>query len=297
VPLPTFFVTGAPQTGSTALRRALTGHPHLFLSDVAEPGHFLTDGPPPELDDPGKVGTAQEYVWRPEDYTALFAAAPDGVPRGESSSLYLWSRAAHLRIAEQIPAAKFVVVLRDPIARAHASWAQLRSTDLEVHDDLVEACYREGERIAAGWSPMWRYIELGRYGSQVASLYEKFGSEQVLLLRYRDLVDAPASTLDRVCRFLGVAEGVVDRVPWEGEPTTVEPAAVPDPAPLQRRLSLVGPLLRRRTPRPLEPLGSRNRNLLLPLFRDDIDHLQELTGLDLTSWLTAAGPELGEQAA
>lgn len=39
--------------------------------------------------------------------------------------------------------------------------------------------------------------------------------EQILLLRYRDLRDDPAGTVDRVCAFLGVATGHVAQIPPE----------------------------------------------------------------------------------
>src|SRR4029453_126919 len=38
---------------------------------------------------------------------------------------------------------------------------------------------------------------------------------RVLLLRYRDLKDAPVATLDRVCEFLGVRTGVLPVIPRE----------------------------------------------------------------------------------
>ena len=46
-------------------------------------------------------------------------------------------------------------------------------------------------------------------------LLQVFPREQVLLLRYRELKDAPAATLDRVCDFLGVRTGVLREIPKE----------------------------------------------------------------------------------
>ena len=47
MPLPDFFVIGAPKAGTTALHVALAQHPQVFMSRVKEPKHFLVDGPPP----------------------------------------------------------------------------------------------------------------------------------------------------------------------------------------------------------------------------------------------------------
>ena len=48
MPLPDFFVIGAPKAGTTALHAALARHPQLFMSPVKEPKFFLCDGPPPD---------------------------------------------------------------------------------------------------------------------------------------------------------------------------------------------------------------------------------------------------------
>src|SRR4029078_12279644 len=39
--------------------------------------------------------------------------------------------------------------------------------------------------------------------------------EQVLLLRYKELVDQPLPTLDRVCRFLRVSSAPINEVPQD----------------------------------------------------------------------------------
>jgi hypothetical protein len=83
--MPDFLVIGAPKAGTTALHAALAHHPELYLSPIKEPKFFLTDGPPPAKGGPGDALTYREHVWRQEDYEALFAAAPPGTLRGEST--------------------------------------------------------------------------------------------------------------------------------------------------------------------------------------------------------------------
>src|ERR1700758_1115028 len=104
--LPDFFIAGAPKAGTTAVHAALARHPALYMSAVKEPKFFLTDGPPPDQGGPGDVKTYREHVWRRADYEALFAAAPAGQLRGESTPFYLYNRDAQRRIRDQIPRAK-----------------------------------------------------------------------------------------------------------------------------------------------------------------------------------------------
>ena len=194
--LPDFLIAGAPKAGTTALHTALAAHPGLFMSAVKEPKFFLTDGPPPRRGGPGDAQTYREHIWRRADYEALFATAPAGSLRGESTPFYLYDRDAQRRIRALIPAARLIVILRDPVERAHSNWTHLWSAGLEPIGDFPAACAAEDSRVAAGWAPFWHYTRLGRYGEQLDHLLGLFPREQVFLLRYRDLVDAPAQTLD-----------------------------------------------------------------------------------------------------
>jgi Sulfotransferase family len=126
--LPDFFIVGAPKAGTTALHAALADHPQLFLSRVKEPKFFLCDGPPPQSGGPGDAHSYREWIWRREDYEALFEGAPAGALRGESTPLYLADHAAHRRIHELVPHAKLIAVLRDPVDRAYSSIAGVASS-------------------------------------------------------------------------------------------------------------------------------------------------------------------------
>ena len=77
--LPDFLIIGAPKAGSTALHVALAQHPELFLSEPKEPKFFLCDERPPDpahQRGPGDAHSAREWVWRRDEYEALFDAAP-----------------------------------------------------------------------------------------------------------------------------------------------------------------------------------------------------------------------------
>ena len=148
-------------------------------------------------------------MWQRDRYERLFDPAPEGSLRGEATPFYLYDRAAQRRIHGARPDAKLVVLLRDPVDRAYSNWMHLWSDGLEPISDFVTACAAEEERIARGWAPFWHYRALGRFGEQLDHLYSLFPREQVLVQRYRQLVDEPGATLDRVCSFLGVSPGLL----------------------------------------------------------------------------------------
>jgi hypothetical protein len=303
VPLPDFLIAGVPKAGTTALHAALVPHPDLYLSKVKEPKFFLSDGRPPGRGGPGDVQTYQEHVWRRPDYEALFDPAPPGALRGEATPFYLYDLAAHDRIRALVPGARLILLLRDPVDRAHSNWTHLWNAGLEPEADFLSACRAEPERRAAGWADFWHYVGLGLYGRQVQHLYKHFPREQVLLLRYRELKDVPAATLDRVCDFLGVPAGVLRAIPKENvnrhvvEDTTVNRVLrgllrsggrFGHRFPVPLRLAARGPLLtvlhRKTGNRPVTTPAERAA--LLPLFADDIALLQDVTGQRYDDWLS-----------
>lgn len=300
--LPDFLVIGAPKAGTTALHVALAGHPELFMSPVKEPKFFLTDGPPPRRGGgPGDVQTYHEHIWRREDYEALFDAAPPGTLRGESTPFYLYDRQAQRRIRALIPGARMIAVLRDPVERAHSNWTHLWSAGLDPIGDFPAACAAEDRRIAAGWAPFWHYTRLGRYGEQLDHLLTVFPREQVFIVRYRDLVDAPVQALDAICAFLGVRPGIISQVPRENV------TAHPERSPSHRAVSLVlratatagrhvpgatgtaltQPLERflQRSARPRQPLTWEQRQLVLAYVEDDFRLLEKIAEADFSDWL------------
>lgn len=303
-PRPDFIIVGAPKAGTTALHAALARHPEVAMSDLKEPKYWLCDdAPPPAYVGPGDPHSQQEWLWRRTDYQRLFAGAPDGVVRGESTPLYLWSPSARRRIADELPEARLIAVVRDPIDRAYSNWMHLWCDGLEPVSDFITAFHLEESRISKGWAPFWRYRELGLYGEQLVDLRELVGPERLLVLRYRDLVDDPAGAVDRACRFLGIDTGIVDSIPVDNARTFVEPGWRPlVVGPLIRSGAWLGqfarpelwraaetrlrPLLRSRPDAQRPRLSEDQREALLPVFAEDVALLSSVTGDDYSVWLS-----------
>jgi hypothetical protein len=303
--LPDFLVAGVPKAGTTALHAALSRHRSIYLSPIKEPKFFLTDGPPPAKGGPGDALTYREHIWERDKYEALFDAAPPGTLRGEATPLYLYDADAVRRIRALIPGARLIVIIRDPVERAHSNWTHLWSAGLEPEGDFLRACAEEPQRIAAGWAPFWHYTGLSRYGEQLQRAFALFPREQVLVLRYRSLIDDPAAALDRICEFLGVETGVISEIPRENVTAHPEQTLAHRAVALGMRASTaVGRLLPgtaataathrlerylQRGRRERQPLSWDQRQALLPRFEDDVKLLQNLLGEDFSDWLAPRG--------
>ena len=254
-------------------------------------------------------------MWQRDKYEALFADAPPGTLLGESTSLYLRDADALQRIQAAIPDVRIIALLRDPVDRAHSNWAHLWSAGLEPEHDFVTACLLEEKRAAAGWAPFWRYLSLGKYGEQLDLLWTLFPREQTLVLRYRELRESPAETLDRITAFLGVRTGLVTETTAENVTThaTVSPVnravarALRIGSSLEGALpgpfgKIVGPANRflsrhlQREQRVREPLTLDQREALLPHFTDDVGLLERLTGESFADWLDLDVDRFGGRA-
>jgi hypothetical protein len=301
---PDFLIIGAPKAGTTALHHALAQHPEVFTTTPKEPKYWLCgDAPAPHWRGPGDAHSQQEWIWRRRDYEALFEPAGDSQARGESTPFYLWSWPAQRRIAEHLPDVRLIAVVRDPIDRAYSNWMHLWSDGLERVADFEAAFALQDERIEAGWAPFWRYRDLGLYGEQLQHLFRYIDPARVLVLRYRDLVDDPTSTVDRACRFLGISESYVARIPRDNARTFARPglrtrALGPvirtgaylgqfAPPEIWRRVSapLIAGLQAGDAHRPKLPAEVRAR--LVHHFAEDIALLSQLTGEDFSLWLSA----------
>lgn len=305
--VPDALIIGAPKAGTSALHAALAQHPQIYASPVKEPKYYMCwDAPPPAYSGPGDAHSNQEWIWRSEDYQTLFRGAREDAVRLESTPFYLYMRGARRRIAEELPEAKLIIIVRDPIDRAYSNWMHLWVDGLEPISDFVDAWQAEDSRIGAGWGPFWHYRRLGRYGEQLVDLLELVERERVFVLRYWQLVSQPKETLNRVARFLGIAEYQAATIPPDNARPFVEPGV---------RASVLGRVIRggataaryappqvwRRASKPLvsllqhggpiqrPKLAPEQRTALLGDCSDDIALLEETLGESFEDWRSAAG--------
>jgi hypothetical protein len=128
-----------------------------------------------------------------------------------------------------------------------------------------------------------------------------FPREQVHVLRYRDLVERPEETLDVICGFLGVEEGILRTVgdanvsgyvppsgtnrALQGLLRTGASAGRHFPPQVWRSASrpLLWALKRQAGHRP--ELAEEDRRTLIRGFVDDVRLLESLTGASYDDWL------------
>lgn len=199
--IPDFFIVGAPKCGTTALYSYLKERPDVFMPELKEPHFFARDF------------AAYRAVRERDAYLALFAeAAPDAL-LGEASVWYLFSEVAVADIMRANPAARIIVMLRNPVDMVHALHAQLlHAPDEDVTD--FEQAWRLQEVRAAGRSVPrhcreprhLQYRTVGSFAAQIERLQQHVPAEQVLTLLYEDFARDPAASYGETLRFLGLPQ-------------------------------------------------------------------------------------------
>lgn len=159
-------IIGAQRCGTTSLHELLDAHPDIAMARPAIP-------------EP-KVFTSDELAGRgPEWYRATyFAHAGSESLLGDKSTSYLEDADAPARVAACLGAARIVVQLRDPVARAVSNWRFSSAHGVEERP-LVQALEenllgsRAWDRTRSSVSP-YAYLERGRYIDHLEPWFARF---------------------------------------------------------------------------------------------------------------------------
>ena len=207
---PNFLLIGAAKCGTTSVARYLDQHPEVFVSKPKEPNYFAfeTDSTPSCR---GPADAEQLYelllkysVTSTAAYEGLFAAVQDERAVGEASVRYLYETHTAKRIARQLPAAKLIVLLRDPVDRLHSHYHMNVRQHIEP-ESLVGALAAEEQRVKQGWGWDWHYQRVGKYAEQLRRYYDYYDRSQILVLFQVDLQRQPGETMRSIFEHLEVA--------------------------------------------------------------------------------------------
>jgi hypothetical protein len=114
-------------------------------------------------------------------------------------------------MADVIPKARLLAVLRNPVDRAYSHYWHRRARGRETLA-FADAVAAEGGRLEKGdWRDRadFSYLDRGRYASQLERAARHYPRDAMLVLLFEDLRDDPAAAFSRVCRFLDVDAGLV----------------------------------------------------------------------------------------
>ena len=283
-----FFCIGAPRSGTTWLYHCLNEHPRITLSKYKEPNFFARKLGP--FDSQEFQRFMKDWNW----YASLFDHKRNGDIIGEFSINLLHNiPEAPILISKHFPEAKFIVILREPVARTYSHyWHDKRyqrnprvpgtfEEALENPDLLFQSTYYDQLKVWLGFFPKVRFYFI---------LDFELKSDPLSILRSLSIFlgvepDFRPSSLDRKVNpatkrhhlyfiSLDVSKWarnnglglVVDALKWTGVHRLMERVLVHSAA--------------------YPPMNQETEHRLRDYFLPDIEKLEGLIGRKLDAWKT-----------
>jgi len=210
--LPDFIIIGAMRCGTTSLYRYLGQHPDVSVPETKEL-HFFD------------WQFAKGVSW----YRRLFPTYVDRLRvrwstghrlvTGESSPYYLFHPHAPRRVAEALPRAKLIVLLRNPVDRAYSHYCYYEVKHGRETLPFEEALDAEPSRLSGELEKMLAdpayfsfehghhaYRARGIYVDQIMAWRRYFPATQMLVLTSEQLFSDTVTAYGEVLDFLGLRQ-------------------------------------------------------------------------------------------
>lgn len=309
---PNFFIVGFGRSGSTSVYNYLRQHPDIYMSPVKEPNFFSTDI---------KFGSKREICASSlDEYLALFKDAGDETIVGEASPLYVASGAAARNIRAFSPAAKILILLRNPVDFLYSWHTHGVHHGYETERDFQRALAAEQARTSRNYvhergldiTYRYRYV-VRRSPHFVKQYFDLFGLDNVHLVVFDRLKSATREVYGEILEFLGVDTDFMPeflvynstkaysrvRARWLNDwfskygDTLTKARQTFFSQPLGLRRFVVGKLTRAKVEWP--SLDPALRSELTTEFTPVIKRLEEITRLNLSHWYESAGLSSSEK--
>jgi hypothetical protein len=205
--VPTFLVVGAARSGTTGLVEGLRTNTQVFITEPKEPHYFAFHGGAVDFQGPGDAATINRVsVPDIDDYLSLYPKGGYAVYGDGSVSTMYYHEHALPEVLRMNPQMRLIVLLREPVSRAHSSFQYMRARGFEPLEDFLEAVRAEPERKRDNYHHLWHYTSMSLYADAVAAMADAVGPEQLSVLFYDDLERDYEGTVSQALRFIGAPE-------------------------------------------------------------------------------------------
>lgn len=196
---PHFLIIGQTKAGTSSLFEYLCAHPQV-VAPLTKEIHFWSRA----------YQAVPDHRYGMDWYRAFFPPLPAdaGLITGEASPSYFLDAAASRRIADHLPEARLIVLLRDPVERAYSAFRMNERLELEYRS-FEEIVARELDRtptcpLAPGEIP-GGHLTVSAALPHLRRWLAQVPRERLLILQNRDLADDLPGVMARACRHLGIA--------------------------------------------------------------------------------------------
>jgi len=172
-----FIVVGGSKCGTTSIYFYLKNHPDICLTKIKETFFFGKRKP----------SRIKNYLMENE-YSSLFSDCSGKSIRGEVSGAYLNTYSAS-KIKEKLGNTKIIVVLRNPVERIFSMYR-------------YKCSMREYRGDIKSFTGLIKSLDF--YTPAISEYFRLFGKENVLILRFEDLIADPKAFFTEFYEFIGI---------------------------------------------------------------------------------------------
>jgi hypothetical protein len=189
-----FFILGAQRCGTTLFYNLLDEHPEICMAKPfkPEPKFFLNEN--------FKATSKDEYI------KTYYSNCMSALAYGEKSTSYIESIQSFSRIKEYFPAAKAIIILRDPAKRALSNFYFSQKNGIEPR--TLEEVFIHGTPppvLEQSYSVNpFDYLQRGNYLSYVKDAANVFAPSNLKIVIYEQLLESKGEIISDVYQFLGV---------------------------------------------------------------------------------------------
>ena len=208
---PSFLITGGQRCGTTSLYRALAAHPVVLKAVLHKGVHYF--------DTSYSRGMGWYRGHFPMQRRADKIEKRYGSPAQtfESAPYYMYHPQAVARIAHDLPGAKLIVLVRDPVERAYSQHAHELARGFERERDFGNVLALEPARLHRQEEKLTHdpdyysfahqhhaYRARGEYARYLSVMAQHVGRERIHVVESERFFSDPAATYDEVLEFLGL---------------------------------------------------------------------------------------------
>ena len=197
-------IAGVTRAGTTSLYNYLGDHPDVRASTIKETRFFM---------DTDELRRMYRYEEGPDHYEKYFPDCPHGALRLEATPDYMYRPAAAQRIAETLPDAHIIIILREPVSRL-ISWRRyaIQNGLLDPDTSLTDYIQAQFDALEGDQSlpQHLRALQEGCYSNYLSAWINTFDRDRLTILHYNDLLTDPAGIARRVCGQIGIDPGFYD---------------------------------------------------------------------------------------
>ncbi len=214
--LPDFVIIGAKKCGTTFLYHLLTQHPHVEPAAAKELHYF------------NRFFGEEDTEWYRHNFPVPKWKDGRKTITGEATPEYLSFPPAPERMAQVVPGARLIALLRNPVDRTYSDYQMVMRKDRETRsfEEALGITNARSERRGETQLPgeggesyegsisldnaRRKYLSKSIYVDQLLRWWEFFDKEQTLVLKSEDFSENPRDNLKTVFRFLDLPD-------WEPE--------------------------------------------------------------------------------